>query len=310
MARTMLASAGRHSQVRIVRSGAPGSTGGDARACPASAPRRSAWASPAFCPLTTAGCRAARRARRLATSAGHQQPSRRAEGPVRRDLRPWRTLPRHGGLTVTRGLEADAEQRDQTAHRAIEIREKRRRALSSDPARDRLPPQPPPRRSRRASWPGTGLPFLDQGRPRRLPDWRSSGDRPAQEARLADACQPVNVRRASRVLRAIVRACSAVRRYSSRRSGRLAASSSWMRATSSSLAANASITSRTRLRKALACSIAWLGSGRAVARPRSMRLPPCRCPLAAARAAPGSAGPPPPGGSDAARSEPAAHATG
>jgi hypothetical protein len=58
--------------------------------------------------------RAAERARRPATSAGKQQLSRRAEGPVRRDIGPWRTLPRHGGLTMTRGLKADAEQRDQT----------------------------------------------------------------------------------------------------------------------------------------------------------------------------------------------------
>ena len=53
-------------------------------------------------------------ARQPATSAGNQQLSRRAEGPVRRDIGPWRTLPRHGVLTTTRGLEADAEQRDQT----------------------------------------------------------------------------------------------------------------------------------------------------------------------------------------------------
>jgi hypothetical protein len=47
-------------------------------------------------------------------SAGSQQLGRRAEGPVRRDIGPWRTGPRRGGLTTTRGLEADAEQRDQT----------------------------------------------------------------------------------------------------------------------------------------------------------------------------------------------------
>ena len=51
---------------------------------------------------------------------------------------PWRC-----GLTVTRGPEADAEQRIRSAHRAIEIREKRRRVLSPRPALDYLAPQPP-----------------------------------------------------------------------------------------------------------------------------------------------------------------------
>jgi hypothetical protein len=39
-------------------------------------------------------------------------------------------LPWRGGLTMTRGLKADAGKRTRSAHRAIEIREKRRRALS------------------------------------------------------------------------------------------------------------------------------------------------------------------------------------
>jgi hypothetical protein len=56
---------------------------------------------------------------------------RRAEGPVRRDLGPWRVLRRRGGLTNDRGPQADAEERIRSAHRAIEIREKRRRVLSS-----------------------------------------------------------------------------------------------------------------------------------------------------------------------------------
>jgi hypothetical protein len=56
----------------------------------------------------------ARRTRPPTTSAGQQQLSRRAEGPAPRDIGPWRTLPRHGGLTMARGPEADAEQRDQT----------------------------------------------------------------------------------------------------------------------------------------------------------------------------------------------------
>jgi len=59
----------------------------------------------------------------------------RAEGPVDTDVGPWRVLPWRGGLIVARGLEADAEQRIRSAHRAIEIREKRRRVLSSSPAR-------------------------------------------------------------------------------------------------------------------------------------------------------------------------------
>ena len=56
---------------------------------------------------------------------------RRAEGPVRKDLGPWRVLRRRGGLTNDRGPQADAEERIRSAHRAIEIREKRRRVLSS-----------------------------------------------------------------------------------------------------------------------------------------------------------------------------------
>ena len=58
--------------------------------------------------------RAAQRTRRPATSAARQQLSRGAEGPARRDIGPWRALPRHGALTMTRGPKADAEQRDQT----------------------------------------------------------------------------------------------------------------------------------------------------------------------------------------------------
>ena len=56
---------------------------------------------------------------------------RRAEAPVRRDLGPWRVLRRRGGLTNDREPQADAEERIRSAHRAIEIREKRRRVLSS-----------------------------------------------------------------------------------------------------------------------------------------------------------------------------------
>ncbi len=63
---------------------------------------------------------------------------RRAEGPVHTDVGPWRVLPWPGGLIVTRGPQADAEQRIRSAHRAIEIREKRRRVLSSRPAPDNL----------------------------------------------------------------------------------------------------------------------------------------------------------------------------
>ena len=55
----------------------------------------------------------------------------RTEGPVRRDLGPWRVLPVTGGLTNDRGPQADAEERIRSAHRAIEIREKRRGVLSS-----------------------------------------------------------------------------------------------------------------------------------------------------------------------------------
>jgi hypothetical protein len=59
----------------------------------------------------------------------------RAEGPVHADVGPWRVLPWRGGLMAARGLEADAEQRIRSAHRVIEIRDKRRRVLSSSPAR-------------------------------------------------------------------------------------------------------------------------------------------------------------------------------
>jgi hypothetical protein len=47
------------------------------------------------------------------------------------DVGPWRVLVGRSGLTVARGPRADAEQRIESAHRAIEIREKRRRGLLS-----------------------------------------------------------------------------------------------------------------------------------------------------------------------------------
>jgi hypothetical protein len=60
-----------------------------------------------------------------------RQMGRRVEGPVRRDLGRWRVLPCRGGLGNDRGPQADAEERIRSAHRAIEIREKRRGVLSS-----------------------------------------------------------------------------------------------------------------------------------------------------------------------------------
>ena len=83
-----------------------------ARACPARAPRGQPGILPAHHGRLL--LRAAQRTRRPTTSAGQQQLSRRAEGPARWDIGPWRTLPRHGALTMTRGPNADAEQRDQT----------------------------------------------------------------------------------------------------------------------------------------------------------------------------------------------------
>jgi len=62
--------------------------------------------------------RAAQRARRLASSSGDQQLSRRAEGPASRDLGPWRTLPWHGGVTDderARGRRGAAEPDSRTA---------------------------------------------------------------------------------------------------------------------------------------------------------------------------------------------------
>jgi hypothetical protein len=82
---------------------------------------------------------------------------------MQRDIGPWRAPRRHGGLTVTRGLEADAEQRNQIVHRAIEIREKRRRVLSLNPARGRPAPTSWPGRSSWAppAYGHAGLPDLD-----------------------------------------------------------------------------------------------------------------------------------------------------
>ena len=51
-----------------------------------------------------------------------------AEGPVCGDVGPLCVLQWRDGLNVTRGPRADGEQRIRSAHRAIEIREKRRRA--------------------------------------------------------------------------------------------------------------------------------------------------------------------------------------
>jgi hypothetical protein len=53
-------------------------------------------------------------ARQPAMSAHDQQLSRRPKVPCAGTFGHGARLPRHGGLTVTRGLEADAEQRDQT----------------------------------------------------------------------------------------------------------------------------------------------------------------------------------------------------
>jgi hypothetical protein len=49
-----------------------------------------------------------------------------------------------GGLTLTEDPQADAEKRTRSAHRAIEIREMRRRVLLSRPARITLALQPAP----------------------------------------------------------------------------------------------------------------------------------------------------------------------
>ena len=64
-------------------------------------------------------------------------------------------------------------------------------------------------------------------------------------------CQSVRMRNISRALSAVVRDCSAVRRNSWRRLGFRVARSSWVRATSSSVAAKASIASRACLRNAV-----------------------------------------------------------
>jgi hypothetical protein len=50
------------------------------------------------------------------------------------DVGPWHVLPAGDGLGSDRGPQADAEKRTRAAHRAIEIREKRRRVLLSHPA--------------------------------------------------------------------------------------------------------------------------------------------------------------------------------
>jgi len=112
----------------------PGSTGGSR--LPGPATPAASLGQPGILPAHHSRLpRAAQRARRPATSSGNQQLSRRAEGPVRRDIGPWCTLPRHGGLTVTRGLEADAEQRDQTPRTA-----QSRSARSGDGSSRRLLP--------------------------------------------------------------------------------------------------------------------------------------------------------------------------
>ena len=112
----------------------PGSTGGSRLPDPATP--AASLGQPGILPAHHSRLpRAAQHARRPATSSGNQQLSRRAEGPVRRDIGPWCTLPRHGGLTVTRGLEADAEQRDQTPRTA-----QSRSARSGDGSSRRLLP--------------------------------------------------------------------------------------------------------------------------------------------------------------------------
>ena len=68
-------------------------------------------ASPASCPLTTATCcLPANRQCQPTTHSSAAGPKVPCAGTFGHGAR----LPRHGGLTVTRGLEADAEQRDQT----------------------------------------------------------------------------------------------------------------------------------------------------------------------------------------------------
>ena len=55
---------------------------------------------------------------------------RPAEGPVRRDVGPWPAQPVTGWTNRDRGPQADAGKRTRSAHRAIEIREKRRGSSS------------------------------------------------------------------------------------------------------------------------------------------------------------------------------------
>ena len=56
-----------------------------------------------------------------------------------RDLGPWRGRPGGCGITSDSGPSNDAESRTRSADRAIEIRERRRRVLSSRPGTDCLP---------------------------------------------------------------------------------------------------------------------------------------------------------------------------
>ena len=92
----LLTPAGPRSQVRIAQTEPPDST--DGRLAPARpATPAASLGQPGILPAHHSRLlRAAQRTRRPATSAGKQQLSRRAEGPVRRDVSPWRTLPRHG----------------------------------------------------------------------------------------------------------------------------------------------------------------------------------------------------------------------
>ncbi len=52
-----------------------------------------------------------------------------AEGPVRQDVGPWRGRSFRSEVIHDRGPQIDAEERIRSAHRAIEIREKRRGPL-------------------------------------------------------------------------------------------------------------------------------------------------------------------------------------